>query len=125
MIRYQASLQALRLLRQQFQKEHPHPSLQAKRQIKHRIKRKEKLTYLLRLRVGNSSFINPVVRFAVFGVINFLGWVDWRFEILEKAAFLFTLSVDKHLKRIIGANGWSDVITTTEQENITDLTMRV
>ena len=125
MVHHQASLRASRRPRQQLQRELPHPSLQAWTQIKYGIERKEKATYLLCFRVRNGGVIDPVVRFAVFGIIDFLGGVDRRFEILKQVAFLFALSVNEHLKGIIGANAGQTSPLRLKKGKTADLIMRV
>lgn len=63
----------------------------------------QKLTDLLGFRVRNSSLVNPVSGLRVFGVLDFLGWVDCGFKVFKKAALLVTLAVDENLIGIIGA----------------------
>ena len=82
-------------------------------------------TYLLCIGVRNSSFVHPVGRFAIFGIVNFLRWVDRRLEILQKVAFLFAPSIDQNLIGIIRANESLGVASMIEKEKPTDLTMRV
>lgn len=53
--------------------------------------------------VGNHRLVNPVSRFEVFRIINFLSGVDSGFKIFKEASFLLALSVDKNFKGIIRA----------------------
>lgn len=50
--------------------------------------------WLSSLRIWNTSFINPVLRFGVFGIINLLLRINRRGEVLKETASLHLLAVD-------------------------------
>jgi hypothetical protein len=72
------------------------------RQSSVRRRTKKVKTSLLRLRISNLLFINPVRRFRILRVVNFLRWVDWRLEILEKGTFRLAITVKENLVRVVG-----------------------
>lgn len=61
------------------------------------------IVYLLRLGVSDLGRIDPILRLLVIRVVNLLGRVDSRLEVLEEVSALILLAIDKNLKGVVGA----------------------
>lgn len=61
------------------------------------------LTNLLGLRISDLLLIHPVFGFLVLGIIDLLGWVHGRFKVLEEAAALLHLAVERDGVCVVGA----------------------
>jgi hypothetical protein len=53
--------------------------------------------------ISDLVLVDPVGRLLVLGIVDFLGWVDWRLEALEKVTLGIRLVVNEDLEGVVGA----------------------
>lgn len=64
------------------------------------------VTYFLGIRVRDLLLVNPILRLGVLRIVNLLGWVEGRLEVLEERTSLLRLAIDQHVVGIVGTTNY-------------------